>query len=74
MATTDLTQPINRKEAQAIKAGFVEVADKLRSLIARAQGNGHDDAPDYADDALSLVSSAIESIDYELDNARASAA
>lgn len=68
---TDLTQPINRTEANLIIAKCKTAAEIVRECIGRAQGNGHDDAPDYLDDALSLISSAIDSVNTELDEARA---
>ena len=74
MATTDLTQPINRKEAAEIVKLCHTAAGLLREAVRRAQGNGHDDAPDYLDDALSLISSAQDSITEELDSARSRAA
>lgn len=74
MPTTDLSQPINRKEALAIQAKLSRLHDELGPLIARAQGNGHDDAPDFADEALTSLSNAIASIDDELDKAKARAA
>jgi hypothetical protein len=69
MPTTDLTQPINRGEARLIALGCNEAAALLRNLIERAQGNGHDDAPDYLDDALALIGNASDSIIGELDDA-----
>lgn len=74
MPCTDLTQPINRKEAREIIEETAAISERLRKLIARAQGNGHDDAPDHMDDALCLLSSAIDSVNDELDNARKNAA
>ena len=74
MATTDLTQPINRREAVAIIERIDTAREIVRKAIRRSQGNGHDDAPDYLDDALDLMSSAVESINDELDSARSEAA
>ncbi|MGI9489310.1 MAG: hypothetical protein ACR2RF_26165 [Geminicoccaceae bacterium] len=74
MATTDLTQPINRKEAVAIQSEATTLAEQLRSLIARAQGNGHDDAPDFFDEALESINNGADSITEELDSARSEAA
>ena len=74
MACTDLTQPINRKEASAILARCEAAEDLLTECIARAQGNGHDDAPDFMDEALTSLGNAVESIGDELDSARDEAA
>lgn len=74
MATTDLSQLINRKEALAIQSELARLHGELGPLIKRAQGNGHDDAPDFADEALTSLSNAIASINDELDNAEARAA
>lgn len=71
---TDLTQPINRTEAVKIIAECEKAAEIVRACIERAQGNGHDDAPDYLDEALDLISSATDSINTELDSARSKAA
>ena len=68
---TDLTQPINRNEALSIIAECERAAEIVRRCITRAQGNGHDDAPDYLDDALSMIGSARDAITSELDEARA---
>ena len=74
MACTDLTQPINRREAVAISDRLTAMREELTKLIARAQGNGHDDAPDFMDEALTSLSNAVESIGDELDSARERAA
>lgn len=74
MPCTDLTQPINRKEAVAIIAECERAAEIIRSAIKRAQGNGHDDAPDYLDEALTSVGNSVDSINRELDSARSEAA
>jgi len=69
MPCTDLTQPINRREAVAIDERVNAMRDELRKLIARAQGNGHDDAPDHMDEALTSLGHASDSINDELDSA-----
>ena len=74
MASTDLTQPINRKEAQDCLDGMSRIHSELGPLITRLQANDHDDAPDYLDDAVSLINNAMESVIAELDSARSKAA
>ncbi len=74
MACTDLSQPINRKEALAIQSEINIMRSQCRTLMQRLQGNGHDDAPDYLDDCLTLMSSAVDSIEQELDDAMSEAA
>ncbi len=74
MPCTDLSQPINRKEALAIQSEIQTMRSRCRTLMQRLQGNGHDDAPDLLDDCLTLMSSAVDSINYELDQATSEAA
>ncbi len=74
VACTDLTQPINRKEAEAIIVLHNAAAEILRNAVRRGQANGHDDAPEYGDECLDLISSAIDSINDELDNVKERAA
>lgn len=74
MPTTDLTQPINRAEAALIIKECKRAADIVAECVRRSTGNGHDDAPEYLDDALTLLRSAEEAITAELDSARDEAA
>lgn len=74
MPCTDLTQPINRMEAVAILDRLQPLREELEKLIRRAQGNGHDDAPEFMDEALTSLSHAVDSINDELDSARERAA
>ena len=74
MSCTDLNQPINRREAVAITDRVNAIREELTKLIRRAQGNGHDDAPDFMDEALTSLGNAVESIGHELDSARERAA
>ena len=74
MPGTDLTQPINRREAVAIIKMVGAAREILRDAVRRSQGNGHDDAPDYIDEALTSLGNAVDSINDELDSARERAA
>lgn len=74
MPSTDLTQSINRNEAHRLTKRMAAVHLELGELVKGLCGNGHDDAPEYLDDAVDLVSSAIASVNAEVDEAQERAA